>query len=182
MNKFYHAFVPGFNNWYILAPAFIVVAFLIGRMTVRAKLGRKQSVRVLVTTQWTDIAIVATLAIAVGYFIYEESFAGILQWWDNTTGTQYGDPTGVYSLILAGMTPPIITMIVGFIYYVALRIAKTAKLNAYKAGLKELGVPFGVYRIRTVADSAHDLGCLIGRALKKVGTSLEEVIDRRLAA
>lgn len=182
MNKYFHSFVPGFNNWYILAPALIVVAIIIGRMTVKAKLGRRKSVRVLVTSQWTDIAIAAVLAIIVGYFIYEESFAGILQWWDNHTGTQYGDPTGVYSLLLAGMTPPIITMIIGFIYFVVLRIAKTAKLNAYKAGLRELGVPFGVYRIRTVADSAHDLACLIGRVFKKVGDSVEESIDRRLTA
>lgn len=187
MNKYFHAFVPGFNNWYIVSAALIVVAALIGLLAVRVKEVRVKDTNrkgrlIKVTTRTTDIVVTAILAIVVCYMIYVESFDGILQWWDNHTGTQYGDPTGFYSLMLAGMTPTVVSAVIWGIYFFAFRLAKYAKINRIKATLKESKTPYAVRKMRTVFDSAVDLCAIVVLLIAfvghKIGAAIERVANR----
>ena len=161
MNKYYHPFDIGFNTWYILAPAFILVAFVLGRLCVRELRKSRREVKIKRTSRFNDSVVCFIMAACIFCLVIMESFDGILQSWDNTIGTMRGDPSGFYALCLAWMTPGVIASICYGVYWVTLRVAKGSKVMAYKDYAEKAGASFKCYRMRTLVDTAIDFAKVV---------------------
>lgn len=131
MNTFYHAFTPGFNVWYVVLPLFIVVSYVIGTRFVQVKRVKHNTYRVYHTTSLHDATVSAVMAIIVGVLIYVESAAGLIQTFDNLGGGDPGDPTGVYSLLFAGMALVVFVGLLAFAYFIVLETAKRRKIQSF---------------------------------------------------
>ncbi|MCL1840105.1 hypothetical protein FWF89_03915 [Candidatus Saccharibacteria bacterium] len=97
MSPYYHAFVPGWNWWYLFAPLSILATVLLawGIPTLRG--GRIRRTRLAI-----NALLFMTIASAVGFsvLLFVESSNGIVQVFDNQL---VGYESPVWSLIFAGV-------------------------------------------------------------------------------
>lgn len=123
MNAYYHAFTPGFNFWYVLAPLFAVVVATIGARVYymdndSKKIYRRRYNGLLVCIS----SIVFTIVIAV--MIGNESFRGIVQYFDNGLD-RFESP--VWSLVGAGMAVAMFSTLYAGLLVLIGRVAAWAK-------------------------------------------------------
>jgi len=159
MNTYFHAFTPGFNVWYVILPLFALVSYMIGTRLVQAKRVKRNAYRIYYTSTQNDIAVSVAMAAIVGVLMYFESARGLIQLFDNTSGSD--DPTGVYSLLFAGVALMALVALLAFVYFVILTAAKRRKIQnfAVKFHKRNLSYYFKTnYTIVDVVASAFKCG------------------------
>ena len=155
MNKFYHAFVPGFNLWYALVPAMFIVAILLGRRCARVIISNKKDggATLRIASRTANVVIGFVLGTAMTLLVIHESSAGLLQFLDNTMGS--GDPTGVFALFGTGIGIAVIWAILCFAYMATSFSAKERHAQDLKHQLKHANIHFKVTRYRPIGEVCH---------------------------
>lgn len=114
MSSYYHAFVPGFNWWYIVAPVMVLVVGYVG--TKRFRLTRSLKIKVVFNDRL--LVLLSVLASVVfGIMLVIESMDGIIQLCDNAL-TKQDSPawtlfTAPFVLVMAVFSYGSITYFVG---------------------------------------------------------------------
>ena len=106
--SYYHAFIPGFNFWYLYVPAMIGLFYLLGYKSIRVvrRDGRKKFRRL--SPRFVGfLSVIAS--IIFGVLLCAESMNGIVQTFDNAFANDGSSP--VYSLIFAGCAVGFLIMI-----------------------------------------------------------------------
>ncbi|MFV0484632.1 MAG: hypothetical protein ACK5MU_00130 [Candidatus Saccharimonadales bacterium] len=99
-NNYYRAFTPGFNWWYLAAPAAIVLSFLIGWAIPRVERTPNGGLRLkMVANMRLGYLVSGLLTLGWGILLVSESYRGIVQTFDNSLTWQ---DSPVWSLLFAG--------------------------------------------------------------------------------
>lgn len=120
-NSYYHAFVPGFNWWYLVAPVLIIASFLLGRR--RYYLAR--NLRLMSRFGKRLFLVVAVVSgVIFGTMLVVESMDGIVQWFDNHLAY---DDSPVWSLIFAAFGVVVVAAVFAGVVYLVGRLASEHK-------------------------------------------------------
>lgn len=130
MNTFFHAFAPGFNWWYVVAPFGLLVMILVG--TRQYKIVGDRVRQVFNKNLFCMIAVVFVLIFMV--MVYAESSFGIIQSFDNNL---LPGESPIWSVIMMPMAIIAMGMFYGAILYAAGTIAGWAKCGQLHEQLRE---------------------------------------------
>lgn len=128
MNSLYHEFSIGFNWYYLVGPALLLLVFAIGwaipciRRNKRGEFG----VDVRANKKFGAVIVAPVFAVVFGCLLYAESYAGIVQKFDNSLGRY---ESGIYSLIGAGMAVALVTLFAWALLYSAYCLGRYAKIG-----------------------------------------------------
>lgn len=157
-NSYYHAFVPGFNWWYLVAPVLIIASFLLGRrqyyLSHNLRLMRRFGAGMFTVVS-------AVSGVIFGAMLFAESMDGIVQWFDN--GLAYND-SPVWSLIFAAFGVVVLVVIYAFVVYAVGYLAGEYKRDALlrkKCAIKARRRK-NAERIRNVQNSQNIQGARAG--------------------
>lgn len=140
MSPYYHEFVPGFNFWYIVAPAFLVVMALAGWCRYGLVLSERDGAVRLRIRRYYDgrllVVLSAAFALIVTVMIFFESCHGLVQWFDNGLGRY---ESGVWSIVSAGFTLVLIAVLYGMaLLWAALAVSSVRKKTLKRRGRRIL--------------------------------------------
>lgn len=119
-----------FNFYFIVAPAMLVMAYIIGRKFVTREKGAERVVKIRYASASTEQITAIIMAVIVVVMITIESSQGIIQAIDDTIASD--DPTGVYALLFAAMALVAIFVVLAVVYWLAIRFAEGQKIEAFR--------------------------------------------------
>ena len=131
MSSYYHAFVPGFNWWYIVAPIMTLWVTFVGIR--RFRLTRSMAIKEVFGTRFlVELSVWST--VTFGFMLAMESMDGIVQFCDNLL-TKQDSPA--WTLITAPGLFMVVVCTYGVCTYFISKFASNMKYNYLRRRIRQ---------------------------------------------
>lgn len=133
--SYYHAFVPGFNSWYIAALLAIIVALAYARLSVWTKSGKIRHL-----SERVDKVLCGVLVAPICVMMGVESYWGLAQLWLNATRAVFGFDLGAFCsfFILPLVSILMAAFGIGYLYYKAIGLVRQKAIASIRARRRKL--------------------------------------------